>query len=55
MKIDIHYCTQWNYKPRARSLRDELKNHYDGTFDNFEINLIESSGGAFEVFVNDTL
>jgi len=24
-------------------------------FDSFEINLIESSGGAFEVFVNDNL
>jgi len=24
-------------------------------FDKFEINLIESSGGAFEVFVNDDL
>ena len=55
MKIEIHYCTSWNYQPKALSLRDELKNHYEGTFDNFEINLIESSGGAFEVFVNDEL
>ena len=55
MKIDIHYCTQWNYEPRARSLRDELQNHYEGTFDVLEINLVESSGGAFEVFVNDNL
>ena len=55
MKIDIHYCVQWNYEPRALSLREELNNHYEGTFDNFEINIIESSGGAFEVFVNDNL
>ena len=40
MKIDIHYCGQWNYKPRALSLREELNNHYKGTFDNFEINVI---------------
>jgi len=36
-------------------LRDELTNHYDGVFDEFEIKLIEASGGAFEVFVNDEL
>ena len=55
MKIEIHYCTSWNYQPKALSLRDELKNHYEGTFDNFEINLIESTGGAYEIFVNDDL
>ena len=55
MKIEIHYCTSWNYQPRALSLRDELKNHYDGVFDEFEIKLVEASGGAFEVYVNDTL
>jgi len=36
-------------------LREELTNHYEGTFDKFEINLIESSGGAYEIFVNDDL
>ena len=36
-------------------MRDELKNHYDGVFDKFEIKLVEASGGAFEVFVNDEL
>ena len=36
-------------------MRDELTNHYDGVFDEFEIKLIEASGGAFEVFVNDEL
>ena len=55
MKIEIHYCTSWNYQPKALSLRDELKNHYDGVFDEFEIKLVEASGGAFEVYVNDSL
>ena len=55
MKIDIHYCGQWNYEPRALSLREELIAHYEGKFDKFEINLIESSGGAYEIFVNDDL
>ena len=39
-------------------MREELNNHYEGTFDNFEINLIESSGelkNHYEIFVNDDL
>ena len=55
MKIDIEYCMQWNYEPRALSLRDDLMDEFITDFDSFEINLIESSGGVFEVFVNDNL
>ena len=55
MKIDIEYCMQWNYEPRALSLRDDLMDEFLTDFDSFEINLIESSGGGFEVFVNDNL
>ena len=36
-------------------MRDSLRRHYDGVFDEFEINLIESSGGAYEILVNDDL
>ena len=36
-------------------MREELIVHYEGKFDTFEINLIESSGGAYEIFVNDDL
>lgn len=55
MKIDIEYCMQWNYEPRALSLRDDLMDEFLTDFDSFEINLVESSGGVFEVFVNDNL
>ena len=55
MKIDIEYCMQWNYEPRALSLRDDLMDEFLTDFDSFEINLIESDGGVFEVFVNDNL
>ena len=55
MKIDIEYCIQWNYEPRALSLRDDLMDEFLTDFDSFEINLIESGGGVFEVFVNDNL
>ena len=55
MKIDIEYCMQWNYEPRALSLRDDLMDEFLTDFDSFEINLVESSGGVFEGFVNDNL
>ena len=55
MKISIEYCMQWNYEPRALSLRDDLMDEFLTEFDTFEINLIESGGGVFEVVVNDHL
>ena len=55
MEISIEYCMQWNYEPRALSLRDDLMDEFLTEFDTFEINLIESGGGVFEVVVNDHL
>ena len=55
MKISIEYCMQWNYEQRALSLRDDLQDAFQGRFDEFNIELIESGGGVFEVWVNDVL
>ena len=55
MKITIEYCMQWNYEPRALSLRDDLVDKFSSMFDEFNIELIESGGGVFEVMVNDHL
>jgi len=55
MKVSIEYCMQWNYEPRALRLRDDLVEKFSDMFDVFEVNLIESNGGVFEVMVNDTL
>ena len=55
MKISIEYCMQWNYEPTAFSLRDELMDKFLGESDSFEVELIESGGGVFEVTVNDSL
>ena len=55
MKIDIHYCVQWNYEPRARSLRDDLIVEFKDRFDEFNVELIESGGGVFEIMVNEHL
>ena len=47
MKIAIEYCVNWNYKPRASSLGDELNKQYGA-----EIKLAAGSGGVFEVTVD---
>ena len=46
---------EWNYEPRARSLRDDLIEEFKGRFDKFNVEPIQSSGGVFEVIVNDVL
>ena len=55
MKISIEYCMEWNYEPRALSLRDDLVDEFSTMFDQFNVELIQSSGGVFEVMVNDNL
>ena len=55
MKISIEYCMEWNYEPRALSLRDDLVESFQGRFNEFNVELIESGGGVFEVMVNNNL
>ena len=55
MKISIEYCMEWNYEQRALSLRDDLVDEFYTTFDEFNVELIESGGGVFEVWVNNAL
>jgi len=50
MKISIEYCMQWNYEPRALSLRDTIQSKYG-----IDAKLIESGGGVFEVMLNNSL
>ena len=50
MNISIEYCMQWNYEPRALSLRDKIQSKYG-----IDAKLIESSGGVFEVTLNNSL
>ena len=46
---------EWNYEPKALSVRDDLVEVFQGRFDEFNVELIQSSGGVFEVMVNDHL
>ena len=48
--IIVEFCMQWNYAPKAASFAEELFNHFFRDIQKLE--LIPSSGGAFEVTVN---
>ena len=50
MDITIEYCMMWNYEPRALSLRESLKKQFG-----IKAKMIESSGGVFEVTLNNSL
>ena len=52
-KIEIEYCDQWNYFPKAASFAEFIENKIDcENILNKKISFIKGSGGAFEVFVN---
>ncbi len=48
MQINIIYCSQWDYKPKASRAEDEIKKAYKDA----EIIIIPSFGGIFEVEIN---
>ena len=50
MKISIEYCAEWNYQPRALRARDLVKEQFKTNID-----LVASSGGVFEITVDDKL
>ena len=50
MNISIEYCTEWNYQPRALRARDIVKERFKTNID-----LVASSGGVFEITVDDKL
>ena len=52
MKISIEYCVKWNYRPRASSLEDELREQLGSTVD---VRLIGGENGVFEITVEGDL
>jgi len=50
MKVGIEYCMQWNYEPKAFSLKESIQRQFG-----VEAQLIEGSGGVFEVTLNNSL
>ena len=50
MKISIEYCAEWNYQPRALRARDMVREQFKTNID-----LVSSSGGVFEITIDDKL
>lgn len=50
--IEVQFCMKWNYAPKAASFAEQLFAHFRAEITKLE--LVPSSGGAFEVFVNGT-
>ena len=44
MKVEIHYCSMWNYKPTAARVAAELKKDLD-----VDATLVAGSNGIFDV------
>ena len=53
MNIEIIYCASWNYAPRATSLVVDILEEFQPVVES--IRLVPSTGGVFEVSVNDEL
>ena len=53
MNIEIIYCASWNYAPRATSLVVDILDEFQPVIES--IRLVPSTGGVFEVSVNDEL
>ena len=51
MKIQIHYCTVWNYEPRAAGLAEAIRKKFAITPE-----MIPGSNGIYEIVVDgDTI
>ena len=50
MNISIEYCIEWNYEPRALSLRSSLDSKFG-----ILAEMRPSSGGVFEITLNGSL
>ncbi len=50
MEIRIEYCVQWNYEPRARSLRQDLSDTFG-----YWAEITPGARGAFEVYINNNI
>lgn len=53
MKIELRYCSKWNYEPQAVSLTGKILEQFKMQV--LELKLIPSSGGCFELTVDGNL
>ena len=50
MELKIYYCTEWNYRPKAAGLAEDLKKSLD-----IEIKIVPGNKGIFDVLLDDKL
>ena len=50
MKLEIHFCAQWNYEPEAVSLAAELKEKF-----NVDAELFAEGKGIFDVVIDNDI
>ena len=50
MRVTIEYCGEWNYQARAARLAEKIRHSTEA-----DALLLKSSGGVFEVTVDDKL
>ena len=50
VKIEIHYCAEWNYEPEAASLAEELVNALD-----VKAKLVPGHNGIFDIIADGKL
>ena len=46
--LEIRYCVSWNYKPKAASLAEKLKEEYE-----CEVTIIPGNRGEFSIWIYD--
>ena len=46
--LEIRYCVSWNYKPKAASLAEKLKEEYE-----CEVTIIPGKRGEFSIWIYD--
>lgn len=51
--ISIEYCTSWGYLGRAVALAEGILNEHRNSLE--MVSIIPSSGGVFEIKINDEL
>jgi len=51
MRVEIRYCGQWNYEPRARAAANLIRDHRPEA----QVKLQRSGGGIFEIRIEDRI
>jgi selT/selW/selH-like putative selenoprotein len=51
VRVEIKYCGQWNYEPRARAAANLIRERRPSA----QVTLQRSGGGLFEIRVDDRL